>query len=135
MEDQEIILNRTTFTDRSTIGELFVDGKLECYTLELSARIQPGVKNCIPAGRYEIVMLWSTRFNMNTPHIQNVPGRTFIEIHPGNKPDDTEGCILPGKTKNMDWVGSSRVAYTTLIPKIEKKLADGKLFLAITGNA
>lgn len=131
----KMILNRITFTDNSTIGELLLDGIFQCYTLELSSRIKEGVKNCIPPGEYEILMQYSSRFGMDTPHIQNVPGRTFIEIHPGNSPDDTEGCILLGQTKSVDWVGSSRAAYKELIPKIENKLAQGKLFIGITGNA
>lgn len=124
-----------TFTDKSTIGELFFDSLFECFTLELSARKKDGVKNCIPAGRYEILMLHSARFEMDTPHLQDVPGRTFIEIHPGNRPEDTEGCILLGQGKDVDWVSSSRAAYQALIPKIEAKLAVGKLFIEITGNA
>lgn len=134
-EIEVMILNRVTFTDKSTIGDLFLEGVRQCYTLELSSRKQDGVKNCIPAGSYEILMEWSTRFQMNTPHLQKVPGHTFIEIHPGNKPEDTEGCILLGQTVDTDWVGSSRAAYQALIPKIEKKLETGKLFIGITGNA
>ena len=133
--DDMMTLNRTTFTDKSTIGELYIDSALECFTLELSVRKQSGVKNCIPCGKYEILMLWSARFQMNTPHLQNVPDRTFIEIHPGNKPEDTEGCILLGQGKDTDWVSNSRAAYQALIPKIETKLAQGKFYIDITGNA
>ena len=129
-----MILNRFIFSERSTIGELFFESKFECYTLELSARKQSGVKNCIPHGKYEILMQWSARFGMNTPHLQNVPDRTFIEIHPGNKPEDTEGCILLGQGKDTDWVSSSRAAYQALIPKIEAKLAQGKFYIDIVGS-
>lgn len=133
-KDHNITLNRMIFTNRSTIGVMLIDSIMQCYTLELSARKQDGVKNCIVPGKYEVKMQWSTRFKMNTPHLQNVPGRTFIEIHPGNKPSDTDGCILLGKTKDTDWVGSSRAAYNELIPKIEKKLTAGKLYINIVGN-
>jgi hypothetical protein len=134
MEEQDMILTRRDYTDRSTIGDLYLDSVFQCYTLELSTRKQEGVKNCIPSGKYEILMQYSARFEMDTPHLQNVPGRTFIEIHPGNKPEDTEGCILLGQTKEADWVGSSRVAYQELVPKIESKLAQGKLYLEIIGG-
>lgn len=133
--EAHMILNRVTFTDKSTIGNLLLDGLLQCFTLELSARKQDGVKNCIRPGNYEVIMEWSARFQMNTPHLLNVPGRTFIEIHPGNKPDDTEGCILLGQTVDTDWVGSSRAAYQELMPKLARKLASGKLYIGITGNA
>lgn len=134
MKDQDMTLTREEYTDKSTIGKMLLDGEFQCFTLELSARKQEGVKNCIPAGRYEIKMQYSARFTMDTPHLQNVPGRTFIEIHPGNKPEDTEGCILLGKTKDTDWVGSSRLAYQDLIPKIEAKLAQEKLYLEVIGG-
>jgi len=134
-KESRLVLSRTTFTDKSTIGDLYLGGVHQCFTLELSARKQEGVKNCIPCGRYEVVMQWSARFQMNTPHLLNVPGRTFIEIHPGNKPADTEGCILLGQTKDTDWVGSSRAAYNELVPKIEACIESGKLFIEIAGNS
>jgi hypothetical protein len=135
MDTPAMTLNRFIFTDNSTIGDLSLDGIHQCWSLELSARVKEGRKVCIPAGRYEILIQWSSRFNMNTPHLLNVPGRTFIEIHPGNKPSDTEGCILLGQTKDVDWVGSSRAAYKELLPKLEDKLTKGKLYIGITGNA
>lgn len=135
VEEKELTINRVIFTDKSTIGDVLLDGAFQCYSLELSARVKEGIKNCIPPGRYEILMQYSSRFKMETPHLQNVPGRTFIEIHPGNKPADTEGCILLGQTKDVDWVGSSRAAYAALIPKLEEKLSRGKLYISITGNA
>lgn len=132
--DDTMILNRLIFTDKSTIGELHIDSTWQCFTLELSARKQPGIKNCITPGKYEIQMQWSARFGMNTPHLQNVPDRTFIEIHPGNKPEDTDGCILLGQGKDTDWVSNSRAAYQALISKIEAKLAQGKFYIDITGS-
>ena len=135
MEPETMTLNRSIFTDRSTIGEIYLDGKFECYSLELTTRYIPNQKNCIPAGKYEMLMQYSTRFKMDTPHLQNVPGRTFIEIHPGNKPEDTEGCILVGQTISTDWVGSSRAAYKELIPKLEARLKLGKVYIEITGDA
>lgn len=128
-----LVLNRDTFTDRSTIGMVLLDDKFQCYSLELSCRKHDGGKVCIPSGRYELQMQWSTRFNMNTPHLLNVPERTFIEIHPGNKPEDTEGCILLGQTKVTDWIGGSRAAYEELMPKLEAKMKLGKFYIEING--
>jgi hypothetical protein len=129
----DLILSRMIFTNQSTIGELCIDGEHECWTLEPTSR-QGNGPVCIPAGRYEILMQWSTRFKIDTPHIQNVPGRTFIEIHPGNFPKDTHGCILPGVTKDTDSVGNSREAYLKLVNKIEQNLSVGKCWLEISGG-
>ena len=130
----DLILNRLEYTDQSTVGELCVDGVHECWTLEPTARLPAGGPRCIPAGRYEVIMAWSTRFQMSTPHLQNVPGRTFIEIHPGNTAKDTEGCILVGTAKDTNTILNSREAYTALIPKIEAKLKEGQLFIEISGG-
>lgn len=132
--DQVIALNRIIFTNRSTIGVILIKNVFECYTLELSARKQVDVKNCILVGKYEIRMRWSPRFRMHLPGLLNVPGRTDVEIHPGNKPEDTNGCILPGQNHKLDWVGSSKAAYNKLVPKLENILKEGPLFINITGN-
>lgn len=128
-----INLFRKTYTDKSTIGEIVVDGNHQCWSLEPTCRKQAGVPIAIPTGRYKIEMLWSTKFKMDTPHIQEVPGRTFIEIHPGNFPNDTLGCILLGNTVDVDFVGESRKAYSALVMKIESKLKEGDLFLVVSG--
>lgn len=134
MEEERMILNRTTFTDTSTIGELFIDGRFNCYTLELSARKQDSVKNCIPAGKYEVQITYSTRFKKDMPLLMDVPGYEGIRIHPGNSSVSTEGCILVGMTKENDWIGESVVAFNEVYAIIENKIKQGKLYLEITGK-
>ena len=98
------------------MGELLLEGEFFCYTLEPPVR---DIKPCaIPAGIYQITLEMSPRFNMVTPHVQNVPGFTEIEIHPGNYPQDTHGCLLVGKTHLTDYVGQSRDAFHDLMAKL-----------------
>ena len=97
----------------ATPGELYVDEQFECFTLEPSPRNVQFPS--IPADTYEVRLLPSARFGELTPHILNVPDRSYIEIHPGNKPGDTEGCTLVGETQAIDWVGSSRFAFEKLM--------------------
>ena len=47
-----------------------------------------------PVHRYRVFLL-------------DVPGRKWIEMHVGNYPRDTEGCILPGGSRGKDFVGQS----------------------------
>lgn len=103
-------LIRETVTKKSILGKLFVDENTlqQCYTLE-------NLEKAIPVGTYLIKMDWSPRFQMLTPHLQDVPGRTFIEIHPANKPEDLEGCIGVGESQEEDWIGLSRVAFAKLL--------------------
>jgi len=97
---------------KSVMGQLFVDDVWECWTLEPS---NDAAYPCIPEGTYPIELLFSPRFGEITPHIQGVKGRSFIELHPGNSPTDTEGCVLVGETESADWVGSSRLAFIALM--------------------
>lgn len=113
-----LLVKRGPDDGKAICGELFVDGAHECYTLEPSAS---AAYPSIPAGTYPVQLLESPRFGMITPHIQNVPGRSFIEIHPGNAPNDTEGCLLVGDTKDVDWVGSSRYAFEMLLALLERE--------------
>jgi hypothetical protein len=71
----------------STTGILSLAvGEQLCVTLEPTALM-------IPVGVYPVALLWSPRFQRNTPHL-TVPGRSEIEIHGGNISTDSEGCIL-----------------------------------------
>jgi hypothetical protein len=112
-------LIRRVFTRESTTGELFVDGKFECYTLEDAVRpIKVVKKTAIPMGRYRVTITHSKRFNRPMPLLSNVPFFEGIRIHSGNCHEDTDGCILVGKTRGEDYIGGSRLAYQALYEKI-----------------
>lgn len=113
-----LTIQRDTFTENSTTGELSVDGVFLCYTLEPRSDRSEGKPYCIPAGTYSVQLAESPRFAMTTPHLLAVPGFTEIEIHPGNFPSDTEGCTLVGMTRGVDMVGSSRLAFGNLMDKL-----------------
>ena len=102
-----------------THGRLSTDeGGFLCWTLEDEnrglhqdmavtqiERIKVYGKTAIPAGRYRIQLRVSPKFKSRTwaqpyggklPYLQNVPAFDGVCIHPGNTPEDTSGCILPG---------------------------------------
>jgi len=114
-------LKRTFAGAQRTFGELSVDGKFECYTLEDTIR-EPGVKipgkTAIPAGTYQVAVTWSERFQKHLPLVLGVPGFTGIRIHTGNTEKDTEGCILVGKDRVEGTLLYSRVALEALLPKL-----------------
>jgi hypothetical protein len=114
-------LIRQWFTDSSTIGELFVDGTRECFTLEDVVRSGPKVpgKTAIPEGTYPVTITHSPRFNRDLPLLPGVPGFAGIRIHSGNKPEDTEGCILVGQTRSENRVGQSRAAFDPLFARLQ----------------
>jgi hypothetical protein len=116
-----LLLQREPSTKQSTPGKLFIDGQFECHTLEDIVRprgVKVYGKTAIPAGTYQVVLTMSPRFKRVLPLLLNVPGFEGIRIHPGNKAEDTEGCILVGDAPAPDWLGQSRVAFDRLFAKL-----------------
>lgn len=123
---------RNDFSSKSTIGELFIEGERECYTLEDVVRDKKiHGETAIPYGRYEVVINYSNRFKRQLPRLLNVPMFDGILIHPGNAAADTHGCILVGETKQRDFIGNSRNAFDKLFKKLQAASAKGKIFIEI----
>ena len=128
----DLRVKRLEFSDDSTIGELSVDGQFECYTLEDKVRpVKIKGKTAIPAGQYEVVINFSQRFQKLLPLLLNVPNFEGVRIHPGNIPANTEGCILVGDTKGVDFIGQSRVAFARLFEKMKTAAETRKIFIEI----
>ena len=145
-------LHRKWFTDKSTIGELYISGVLECLTLEDPVRADPNPstpaneakvpgRTAIPDGRYQISLqkptrvLWSPRPDGALPRLRDVPGFMGIFIHAGNTPEDTEGCILVGRLRDPDRIWSSRLALSTLLTKLTEGLHDGDVWIDVETHA
>lgn len=116
------------------IGELYVNGKFECYTLEdIERPLKIAGVTAIPRGHYEVVINFSARFKKPLPLLLNVPNYDGVRIHPGNASADTEGCILPGKTKTKNSVLQSRDAFNALFTKLKVAAGKEKIIIEITG--
>ena len=130
-------LMRLWFTDRSTCGELYIDNVRFSYTLELPNKDgRPG--SCIAQGTYPVVAWMSRKFGRTMPLLENVPLRdpdAKIEIHWGNSPEDTEGCILLGNTRDTDYIGNSRMAFDNFWHKFMPALSGGTVTITVIGGA
>ena len=116
----KIEVKRLYKTENSTIGELTIDGKFECYTLEDKERnVKIKCETAIPKGAYKVIINQSNRFKKLMPLVLNVPNFEGIRIHPGNSNHDTEGCILVGQTRSKDYISKSRKAYEILFAKMK----------------
>jgi len=118
----DMILRRKWATEVSTVGELEVDGKFECYTLEDVVRgNEPKVygRTAIPAGTYKVTVTFSNRFQRPMPLLHDVPGFEGVRIHSGNTSQDTEGCILVGRVRESDRIGESKLAFEHLFSQIQ----------------
>lgn len=114
----KITVQREVYTEKSTRGEMLIDGVHFCWTLEPRKDQSEGKPYCIPAGTYQAVLQFSNRFRIITPHLLDVPGFTDIEIHPGNFWTDTEGCLMLGYDAAPDFIGLSRPAFTDFMEKV-----------------
>lgn len=102
---------------KCTSGYLAVDNKIIAYTLERPWADNQQNISSIPAGtypgtlRYDHTDAWRIE-------LQNVPGRTNVQIHVGNEPDQSKGCILVGLQLSSDLCsivgGTSAPAYAAL---------------------
>ncbi len=123
----ELKLTRKVYTTSSTIGELSINGKFECYILEDPVRPEKIKREtAIPAGTYDIVINHSDKFGVQMPLLEDVPNYAGIRIHPGSSPADTWGCLLPGTNHGVDSISGSQEAYSSLFAKLSKAQNKGE---------
>tara|TARA_R110000824_G_scaffold142839_1_gene310147 strand:+ start:148 stop:582 length:435 start_codon:yes stop_codon:yes gene_type:complete len=116
-----LLLIRDEFTNKSTLGKLFLNGELFCQTLELPYLDNQRSISCIPEGEYK-VRLRTAKESSSRDYlhllVQDVKGRSYILVHIGNFPKDTKGCILVGQSRQQDRVNNSRFAMELLMKEI-----------------
>lgn len=131
----EILLRRRPATDGAVLGELFVSGRFEMFTLE-------GQLVEIPPGRYALRLthsnraeqgsLWTPDPEHRLPLVEHVTGRSGIRIHAGNVKANTDGCILVGYEQGTESLSHSRQALVDLMQQIDTaEHADEAVWLTI----
>lgn len=140
-----LILKRTDFTDKSTIGELTINGKFICYVLEDKDR---GLKDsmdvkeiamlklygvtAIPYGTYKVDLTMSARFKKILPILYKVKGYEGIRIHSGNTAEHSLGCLIVGRKKGVDKVSESLLAMGDLMSILEHVPVNEEITITIT---
>jgi hypothetical protein len=76
-----------------TFGVLSIDDQVLCITLERPWLNNTRGNSCIPWGRFHCTRVQSKRFG-DTFEVENVPGRSGILFHSGNRAKDSKGCII-----------------------------------------
>lgn len=128
----KLLLHRQIFSDKSSVGTLYVNGLKECHTLEDRDRhLEDGGEKvygetAIPRGTYKVVITYSNRFEQPMPLLVDVQNFSGVRIHPGNTDQNTEGCILVGVGIGQDRLYNSRQAYERLFNKLEAAEALGE---------
>ena len=129
-ESRHVKIQRIDSSDAGTISTIHVDGEFVCFGLELPWHGNRRNYSCIPAGNYSLVYRHSPKFGRRL-HVLDVPDRSDILIHPGNRCCDTKGCILPGLEITRDrmpgakWQGYNVLQSTQAINRLESKLPSG----------
>ena len=131
----ELTVKREWLNDECSIGELYVNGVFECFTLEDKDRgllqsmtlqqiqaLKVYGKTAIPKGRYQVVIQYSPKHGKDLPLLLNVKDYAGVEIHPGNTDVDTLGCILLGQMRTTNSVLSSVKAFTAFLPKLQSAI-------------
>ena len=140
----KLLLKRIAKKPTYSIGKLYIDGQYFCDTIEDTDRkltqnmsiqqiqkIKISNKTAIPTGTYKITLNQvSPRFGGKDfykkyadggklPRLQNVPGFEGVLIHVGNTAEDSSGCILVGKNKEIGKVLDSKNTFINLYRKLK----------------
>jgi hypothetical protein len=125
---------RETFTDKSTIGSLYLNDVFFCYTLEdkdrgleqsqsliiIQAKKLFGI-TAIPYGKYPLIVNKSPKFGRLLPRLQGIKGFDGVLIHRGNSAEHSHGCILVGYKKGTDCIMESTKAEADLITILQRE--------------
>ena len=88
---KKLILKRISENEHATFGVFIFEMIPICVSLELPWRDNDRNISCIPEGMY------NCSFDGDRYLVHHVPHRSAVQIHSGNLPRDTRGCILPGE--------------------------------------
>lgn len=135
---QKIKIVRELDAGKCIFGQIFVNEKLVCYSLEL-----PNIGNInnissIPAGTYSAII--RTDGNMGWRiELKNVSDRSYIQIHKGNSTSSTTGCIIVCTTFDESSctipAGSSTKAMESLNNALyDAKIADNSSLTVVVEN-
>lgn len=87
-------LSRNAYATFGTLAD--AEERQLCVTLERPWVDNEHTVSCIPAGTYQASRYHSPKRGYDVWLLDSVPNRDMIEIHVGNVPSDTDGCILVG---------------------------------------
>lgn len=112
-----VVLKRVYSDAKFTRGILLLGKQPLCHTLEPPWRENEKNLSCIPEGSYTVIKTVSPRFG-DCFYFRDVPARSGILIHSGNRVEHTRGCILVGLDADGENVLHSRLAMNRLFSKL-----------------
>ena len=141
----KLTLKRIAKRDTYTIGNLYIDGKFFCNTIEDKDRgldqsmtdeeilkIKVPNETAIPTGTYKITLnVVSPKYSQRSfyqknankgrvPRLLDVKGFAGVLIHCGNLASDSSGCILVGLNTKVGMVTDSKNTFIKLYKELLK---------------
>ena len=108
-----------------TIGQIVLP-EFAVKTLERAWLGNTPNLSCIPEGLYVVKRDKTGRFQYYA--VTNVPGRTYIELHGGVRPTNSDGCILCGESFNCEFnLQDSAIALNYML----RTIGDDSFYLRI----
>jgi hypothetical protein len=90
-------IRRFSLGKYSTVSNWHVVGTdFRCIGVERPWKNNQPFISCIPQGTYSMKLGFFSKGGYPAWEVLNVPGRTEIKIHKGNRPSESFGCPLPG---------------------------------------
>lgn len=135
----KLTLKRKFLGVNYTIGDLFIDDKFFCNTIEDTVRELPPIcpntpkgisctcsgkvyaETAIPSGTYKVTMKYSPKFKRVLPYLHDVPHFIGILIHSGNDQTASAGCLICGKNTVKGKVLESRATSDALNAILSKE--------------
>lgn len=110
-----ITVSRQYRASGCTSGYLAVNGKIIVYALERAWLDNVNDVSSIPAGTYKAHLRYDKKDHWRI-QLDGVPKRTGVQIHVGNEPEESKGCLLVGAKLGADLCSlqGSQNAYTAL---------------------
>ena len=114
----KLILIRT-YGSQGINGNLLLEGKEICKTIELPWKNNEKRISAIPEGTYQVRKRYSKKFDWHL-EITGVKGRSLILFHPANNAlKELNGCIAPVSYHTGEGKGAqSRAAFSRLKEKV-----------------
>ena len=136
MPDIHLSLLRVGQSERGTFGVLRLGNIPFAVTLEPPWKENLTGQSSVPPGTYHCVRMQSPHFG-ETFQVMDVPGRTHVLFHKGNKLEDTQGCILVGEefggTPEMPLIAASIRGYSEFMALLAGESAFELTIRAVEG--
>lgn len=130
-----LVVKRFLLDNEFTIGNLYIDKKFYCNTLEDRDRDLNSLmsvddilkkkvysKTAIPIGDYHLTIDYSNKYKKNLPHILNVKGYDGIRLHSLNYASESLGCIGLGDYNGENAIINSRATMKVVQPIIQNAI-------------